>query len=118
LSAKPTSFTTGTAALRAVAKIVSVTSENPLFFGSFCCSCGFIDFLEDFVHEFKTLTNEAELKICKLTRKLSKQITESSIDEKQLSTMSGQALNCISASPCRAPQTRDFKEFHEGLPKL
>ena len=51
----------------AVAKIVSVTNENVTiaFTGSFCYSCGVIDYLEDFVHEFKMLTDKAELKIGK-----------------------------------------------------
>jgi hypothetical protein len=51
----------------AVAKIVSVTNENVtiVFTGSFCYSCGVIDYLEDFVHEFKMLTDKAELKIGK-----------------------------------------------------
>jgi len=49
----------------AVAKIVTVTPENVAiaFTGSFCYSCGVVDFLEDFVHEFKMLTDKAELKI-------------------------------------------------------
>jgi hypothetical protein len=51
----------------AVAKIVIVTPENVTiaFTGSFCYSCGVIDYLEDFVHEFKMLTDKAELKIGK-----------------------------------------------------
>jgi len=51
----------------AVAKIVIVTTENVTiaFSGSFCYSCGVIDYLEDFVHEFKMLTDKAELKIGK-----------------------------------------------------
>ena len=51
----------------AVAKIVIVTPENVTiaFTGSFCYSCGVIDYLEDFVHEFKILTDKAELKIGK-----------------------------------------------------
>jgi hypothetical protein len=49
----------------AFAKVVSVTPENVTiaFSGSFCYSCGVMDFLEDFVHEFKMLTDKAELKI-------------------------------------------------------
>ena len=49
----------------ATAKIVIVTPEmvTIAFSGSFCYSCGVMDFLEDFVHEFKMLTNKAELKI-------------------------------------------------------
>jgi hypothetical protein len=51
----------------AVAKIVSV---NPAmvtiaFSGSFCYSCGVLDYLEDFVHEFRALTDKMELKIGK-----------------------------------------------------
>ncbi len=51
----------------AIAKIVIVTPENVTiaFTGSFCYSCGVIDYLEDFVHEFKMLTGKAELKIGK-----------------------------------------------------
>ena len=51
----------------AVAKIVIVTTESVTiaFSGSFCYSCGVIDYLEDFVHEFKMLTDKAELKIGK-----------------------------------------------------
>ena len=49
----------------AIAKIVIVTPENVTiaFTGSFCYSCGVMDYLEDFVHEFKMLTGKAELKI-------------------------------------------------------
>jgi hypothetical protein len=51
----------------AVAKIVIVTPENVTiaFTGSFCYSCGVLDYLEGFVHEFKMLTDKAELKIGK-----------------------------------------------------
>ncbi len=51
----------------AIAKIVIVTPENVTiaFTGSFCYSCGVLDYLEDFVHEFKMLTGKAELKIGK-----------------------------------------------------
>jgi hypothetical protein len=51
----------------AVVKIVIVTPENVTiaFTGSFCYSCGVLDYLEDFVHEFKMLTDKAELKISK-----------------------------------------------------
>jgi hypothetical protein len=44
-----------------------VTPENVTiaFTGSFCYSCGVIDYLEDFLHEFKILTDKAELKIGK-----------------------------------------------------
>ena len=61
----------------AVAKIVSVTPENVTiaFTGSFCYSCGVIDYLEDFVHEFKMLTDKAELKIGK-----TRQITPKSFE--------------------------------------
>jgi len=49
----------------ATAKVVNVTPENVTisFSGSFCYSCGVVDFLEDFAHEFKMLTGKAELKI-------------------------------------------------------
>ncbi len=51
----------------ATAKIVSVTLEKVTiaYSGSFCYSCGVYDFLEDFVHDFKALTDKAELKIDK-----------------------------------------------------
>ena len=51
----------------AIAKMVIVTPENVTiaFTGSFCYSCGVLDYLEDFVHEFKLLTGKAELKIGK-----------------------------------------------------
>ncbi len=51
----------------AIAKVVSVVPERVTiaFSGSFCYSCGVLDFLEDFVHEFKMLTDKAELKIDK-----------------------------------------------------
>lgn len=49
----------------ATAKIVNITLEvvTVVFSGSFCYSCGVMGFLEDFVHEFKMLTDKAELKI-------------------------------------------------------
>ncbi len=51
----------------ATSKVVVVTPERITisFSGSFCYSCGVMDYLEDFVHEFKTLTDKAELKIDK-----------------------------------------------------
>ena len=51
--------------LEAIAKIISVTIDRVTisFSGSFCYSCGVMDYLEDFVHEFKILTDKAELKI-------------------------------------------------------
>ena len=47
--------------------MVIVTPDNVTiaFTGSFCYSCGVIDYLEDFVNEFKMLTGKAELKIGK-----------------------------------------------------
>ncbi|MCW4048023.1 MAG: hypothetical protein NWE99_10785 [Candidatus Bathyarchaeota archaeon] len=49
----------------AVAKIVHVSPEivTISFSGSFCYSCGVLDYIEDFVHEFKIITDKAELKI-------------------------------------------------------
>jgi hypothetical protein len=49
----------------AFAKIVSVSPEMVTisFSGSFCYSCGVLDYIEDFVHEFKILTSKAELKV-------------------------------------------------------
>ena len=51
----------------AVAKVVTVATDRVTitFSGSFCYSCGVVDYLEDFVHEFKILTDKAELKIDK-----------------------------------------------------
>lgn len=47
--------------------MVSVTADRITisFSGSFCYSCGVMDYLEDFLHEFKILTDKAELKIDK-----------------------------------------------------
>ena len=49
----------------AVAKLVQVSPENVTiaFSGSFCYSCGVLDYIEDFIHEFKILTDKAELRI-------------------------------------------------------
>jgi len=51
----------------AFAKVVSVSPENVTlsFSGSFCYSCGVIDYVEDFIHELKLLTDKVELKIGK-----------------------------------------------------
>lgn len=51
----------------ATAKVVNVTPAEVTiaFSGSFCYSCGVMDYLEDFVHEFKILTDKAKLKIDK-----------------------------------------------------
>ena len=56
----------------ATAKLVLVTPEmvTVSFSGSFCYSCGVIDYLEDFIHELKLLTDKVELKIGK-TRQIS-----------------------------------------------
>jgi hypothetical protein len=49
----------------AFAKIVYVSPElvTISFSGSFCYSCGVLDYIEDFVHEFKILSSKAELKV-------------------------------------------------------
>ncbi len=49
----------------AFAKVVLVSPEMVTisFSGSFCYSCGVLDYIEDFVHEFKMLTGRAELKV-------------------------------------------------------
>ncbi len=49
----------------AFAKIVFVSPDMVTisFSGSFCYSCGVLDYIEDFVHEFKILTGKAELKV-------------------------------------------------------
>jgi hypothetical protein len=51
----------------ATAKLVSVTPDivTVVFSGSFCYSCGVLDYIEDFIHEFKILTDKMELKILK-----------------------------------------------------
>ncbi len=61
----------------AVAKVVCVSPENVTlsFSGSFCYSCGVIDYVEDFIHELKMLTDKVELKIGK-TRQTSPQTFE------------------------------------------
>ena len=49
----------------AFAKVVFVSPDlvTVSFSGSFCYSCGVLDYIEDFVHEFKILTSKAELKV-------------------------------------------------------
>ena len=51
----------------AFAKLVSLTPENVTitFSGAFCYSCGVLDYIENFTHDFKILTHKAELKIGK-----------------------------------------------------
>ena len=51
----------------ATAKLILVTPEmvTVSFSGSFCYSCGVIDYLEDFVHELKLLTDKIQLKVGK-----------------------------------------------------
>jgi hypothetical protein len=51
----------------AIAKIVTVTPYivRISFTGSFCYSCGVLDYLEDFVHEFELFTDKVRLKIDK-----------------------------------------------------
>jgi hypothetical protein len=51
----------------AVAKSVLVTPEVATLSitGSFCYSCGVLDYVEDFVHEFKLVTDKVELKVGK-----------------------------------------------------
>jgi hypothetical protein len=51
----------------AVAKLVRVSPESVTiaFSGSFCYSCGVLDYIEDFIHELKILTDKIELKIDK-----------------------------------------------------
>jgi hypothetical protein len=50
------------------AKIVLVTPEMVvlLFSGTFCFNCGILNYVEDFIHSFKVLTNKAELKVSKV----------------------------------------------------
>ena len=61
----------------AFAKVVAISPENVTISvsGSFCYSCGVMDFLEDFVHEFKMLTDKAELKIAR-TRQINSRTFE------------------------------------------
>ena len=49
----------------AVAKVVGVTPDvvTLSISGSFCYSCGVLDYVEDFAHELKMLTKEVELKV-------------------------------------------------------
>ena len=49
----------------AVAKVVIVTPEvvTLSITGSFCYSCGVLDYAEDFVHEVKMLTKDVEVKV-------------------------------------------------------
>ena len=51
----------------AIAKLVNVSPENVTiaFSGSFCYSCGVLDYIEDFIHEIKVLSDKVELKIGK-----------------------------------------------------
>jgi hypothetical protein len=64
-------------AAEATAKLVNVTLERVTiaFSGSFCYSCGVLDYFEDFIYEFKTLTDSVELKIEK-TRQTSRRSFE------------------------------------------
>jgi hypothetical protein len=49
----------------AVAKLVRISpvSVTIAFSGSFCYSCGVLDYVEDFIHELKILTDKVELKV-------------------------------------------------------
>ncbi len=49
----------------AIAKLVQLSPETVTiaFSGSFCYSCGVLDYIEDFVHEFRMLTDKVELKV-------------------------------------------------------
>ena len=51
----------------AMAKVISVLPEvvTLSITGSFCYSCGVLDYVEDFVHEFKLLTDKVELRVGK-----------------------------------------------------
>lgn len=51
----------------AFAKVVLVTPDLVVisFSGSFCYSCGVLDYIEDFIHEFQIFTDKVELKIGK-----------------------------------------------------
>jgi hypothetical protein len=56
----------------AFAKLVRVSPESVTvgFSGSFCYSCGVLDYVEDFVYEFKRLTGKFELKIGKIRQSM------------------------------------------------
>jgi hypothetical protein len=56
----------------AIAKLVRVSPESVTiaFTGTFCTSCGVLGYIEGFIHDFKTLNSNIELKIGK-TRQLS-----------------------------------------------
>ena len=49
----------------AIAKLVQVSPENVTiaFSGSFCYSCGVLNYIEGFIHEFKRVTDKVDLKI-------------------------------------------------------
>jgi hypothetical protein len=51
----------------ATAKFVFLSPETVTiaFSGSFCYSCGVLDYIEDFIHEIKLLSDKVELKIGK-----------------------------------------------------
>jgi len=51
----------------AVAKLFQASPETVTitFSGSFCYSCGVLDYIEDLIYEFKTLTDKVEFKIVK-----------------------------------------------------
>jgi hypothetical protein len=54
----------------AVAKLVRASPEAVTieFSGSFCYSCGVLDYIEDFIYEFKILTDKVELRIGKISQ--------------------------------------------------
>lgn len=56
----------------AIAKFVRVSPDSVTiaFSGAFCASCGVLGYIEGFIHDFKTLNSNVELKIGK-TRQLS-----------------------------------------------
>jgi len=56
----------------AIAKLVRVSPETVTiaFSGAFCTSCGVLGYVEGFIHDFKTLNSNVELKIGK-TRQIS-----------------------------------------------
>ncbi len=50
------------------AKTILITKEliAVSFSGTFCFSCGVLNYIEDFTHSFKALTAKAELKIIRI----------------------------------------------------
>ena len=74
----------------ASAKMVFVSAElvTISFSGSFCYSCGVLNYIEDFAHYFKILTSMAELKVDR-SRQASPRSFEADYTVKYLLSMTG-----------------------------